>query len=83
MCLAIPGRILEVKSVNGLRMADVDFDGLVKRVCISWLDDTGTGASILSHCGLGICKVDNAEAEKSIDYIKLLYKENNGSHETE
>ena len=47
MCLAIPGRILEVKSVNGLRMADVDFDGLVKRVCISWLDDAGTGDYIL------------------------------------
>lgn len=81
MCLAIPGKILDIKSVNGLRMADVDFDGLIKSVCISWLDNVGKGDFILSHCGMGICRIDNDEAEKSIDYIRMLYKENESHDE--
>lgn len=77
MCLAIPGKIVEIKSVNGLIMAEVDFDGLVKSVYISWLENVSTGDFILSHCGMGICKIDDAEAEKDMEYIRLLYKENN------
>ena len=81
MCLAIPGKIVGIKSVNGLIMADVDFGGLVKSVCVSWLENVSAGDFILSHCGMGICKIDNTEAEKDRDYIRLLYKENNESNE--
>lgn len=83
MCLAIPGKILRIKSVNGLKMADVDFNGLVKSICISWVDDADTGDFILSHCGMAICKIDSVEAEKSIGYINLLHKENNEAHDSE
>lgn len=39
MCLAIPGRIVSIDdSIPELKIAKVDFNGIVKNICVQWVD---------------------------------------------
>lgn len=62
MCLAIPGKILSIdNSVSEMRMARVDFGGIIKSICIQWVD-ASEGDYILAHAGMAITTVDTKEA---------------------
>ena len=43
MCLAIPGRVLEIFEDRGLRMGRADFGGTVRKVCLEHLPEAGIG----------------------------------------
>ena len=65
MCLAIPGRVVElVDEVN--RIAQVDVAGVRRNVSIGLLDAEGDAAEpgdwVLIHVGFAISKVDEREA---------------------
>jgi len=65
MCLAIPGRILEMVD-DERRLAKVDVAGVRRNVNIGLLDvdgGVGPGDWVLIHVGFAISKVDEAEAE--------------------
>jgi hydrogenase expression/formation protein HypC len=65
MCLAIPGRVIEVVD-EGNRLAKVDVAGVQRNVNIGLLDEDGTGVGpgdyVLIHVGFAISKVDEEEA---------------------
>ena len=66
MCLAIPGRIIEVVDV-GNRLAKVDVAGVQRNVNIGLLDaDSGGGVGpgdwVLIHVGFALSQVDEARA---------------------
>jgi hydrogenase expression/formation protein HypC len=61
MCLAIPGRIVElVDEPNTL--ARVEVAGVRRTVNIGLLDGVGPGDWVLIHVGFAISQVDEAEA---------------------
>jgi len=67
MCLAIPGKIITIdESVPELKMAKVDFGGIIKSICVQWLD-VGVGDYILAHAGMAISRVDEQEAEQTLN----------------
>ena len=68
MCLAIPGRILEVVD-EANRLAKVDVAGVQRTVNVGLLDDAVAGDWVLIHVGFALQKVDEAEAEAT---LKLL-----------
>ena len=73
MCLAIPGKILSIdRSVPELTMARVDFSGIVKNICIQWIDHVSVGDYILTHAGMAISAVDTKEAEQTLEDLKKL-----------
>lgn len=39
VCLAVPGRVLDIAEKDGTRMATVDFGGVQKEVCLEYLPD--------------------------------------------
>ena len=51
MCLAIPGKIIsvEVPEDGGLKTAVVDFGGILKNICIEWVEAT-PGEYVLAAC---------------------------------
>ena len=66
MCLAIPGRIIEVVD-PGNRLARVDVAGVQRNVNIGLLDTdpgggVGPGDWVLIHVGFALSKVDEEEA---------------------
>jgi hydrogenase expression/formation protein HypC len=72
MCLAIPGKILSIDaSISELKMAKVDFGGVVKPICVQWLD-VELGDYILAHAGMAISKIDNEEAEQTLGDFEAI-----------
>ena len=78
MCLAIPGKILEIETDVQPVMAKVSFGGIQKRICLEWLPEAGVGDYVLVHVGFAISKMDEGEALetlKLLDDIEGAYKE--------
>jgi len=69
MCLAIPGRILEIVDVPN-RLAKVDVAGVRRTVNIGLLDDADVGDFVLIHVGFALSKVDEAEAEATLSLLQ-------------
>ena len=64
MCLAIPGKILDVRDGGGLfARGRVDFGGVVREVSLVCTPDAGIGDWVLVHAGLAIAVVDAMAAE--------------------
>lgn len=72
MCLAIPGKILSIdRNTPGLGMAEVSFGGIVKTICIQWVE-AGIGDYILAHAGMAIARIDPQEAEATLQDLGQL-----------
>jgi hydrogenase expression/formation protein HypC len=73
MCLAIPGRILEVVDEPN-RLAKVDVAGVQRTVNVGLLDGdsggVGPGDWVLIHVGFAISKVDEEEAEATLALLQ-------------
>lgn len=74
MCLAVPGKIIEIDDSSSLRMATVDFGGLYKSICIQYIDAT-PGDYILAHAGMAITRLDPEEAEATLNDFEILAKQ--------
>ena len=64
VCLALPGRVLDVADEAGVRTARVDFGGVRKRVCLETLPGARPGDWVLVHAGFALQVVDEAAAEE-------------------
>lgn len=70
MCLAIPGKVIEIiEDPFGMRMGRANFGGIVKQVCLEYTPEVQTGDYVLVHVGFALGKVDEAEALRT---YKLL-----------
>ena len=72
MCLAIPGKVLTAFDRNGLRMARVQFGGIVREACLEYVPETQVGEYVLVHVGFAISRVDEAEAERTYRALQEL-----------
>lgn len=72
MCLAIPGKVLEVFEDRGLRMGRADFGGTVRKVCLEHLPTAEVGDYVLVHVGFALSKVDPEEAERTYRFLEAL-----------
>jgi hydrogenase expression/formation protein HypC len=72
MCLAIPGRVEEIDSADGLRMGRVNFGGVVKRVCLDFMPDVEAGAYVIVHAGFAISRIDEETAQATLADFQSL-----------
>ncbi|HEX3797129.1 MAG TPA: HypC/HybG/HupF family hydrogenase formation chaperone [Verrucomicrobiae bacterium] len=73
MCLAIPGKVIEIANdAEGLRMARTNFGGVVKQICLTYMPEVQVGDYVLVHVGVAIGKVDEAEAERTYKALEEL-----------
>jgi len=74
MCLAIPGKINSIETMyDGLvRMAKVQFGGIVKQASLEMVPNAKVGDYVLVHVGVAISIVDEQEAQKSFEYLKMI-----------
>ncbi len=72
MCLAIPGKVMEIEEVEGIKMGKVNFGGIVKRACLYYTPDVQPGDYVLVHVGFALNKVDEAEAERTYKMLEAL-----------
>ena len=72
MCLAVPGKVIEVEDRDDTRMAKVDFGGVVKDVCLAYLPDITVGDYTIVHVGFAIQKLDEASALETLALFESL-----------
>jgi hydrogenase expression/formation protein HypC len=72
MCLAIPGQILSIQDEDGVAMADVNFGGVEKRVCLQYLPDAAVGEYVVVHVGFAIQQLDEASALETLANFATL-----------
>ena len=72
MCLAIPGKVLNTFDQRGLRMAKVQFGGIVREACLEYVPETKVGEYVLVHVGFAISRVDEGEAQRTYQALKDL-----------
>lgn len=74
MCLAIPGKILSIEDSSDelMRMAQVSFGGLKKKVNVCMVPTAQVGDHVLVHVGVAISIVDEEEAQKTLSYLKEM-----------
>ena len=72
MCLAVPGRILSTAEVDGTVMAEVDFGGVRKDVCLQYLPDVGIGDYVIVHVGFAIQRLDEQSAMDTLANFEKL-----------
>lgn len=72
MCLAIPGKIKTIESqMDGLiRMAKVQFGGIMKEASLEMVPHAKEGDYVLVHVGVAISVVDEEEARKTFEYLQ-------------
>ena len=69
MCLAVPGRVLDIEERDGTRMATVDFGGVTKSVCLAYVPQVDVGDYTIVHAGFAITQLDEASA---LDTLKMM-----------
>ena len=65
MCLAIPGKIVEIVNIEN-QLAKVDVGGVRRNVNIGMLDDVIVGDYVLIHVGFAMTKIDEKEAAETL-----------------
>jgi hydrogenase expression/formation protein HypC len=71
MCLAIPGRIVELVDEPN-RLAKVDVAGVRRTVNVGLLDTADVGDWVLIHVGFAISKVDEEEAHATLSLVQAM-----------
>lgn len=74
MCLAIPGKIIEITAHldDVFRTAKVSFGGIQKEINLCMVPDAKLGDYVLVHVGVAISKVDEEEAARVFSYLKAM-----------
>ena len=70
MCLAIPGKLIEILEEDPLqRTGVIDFDGIKKNVSLVCVPEACIGDYVLVHVGLAISIVDRQQAQTVLQYL--------------
>jgi hydrogenase expression/formation protein HypC len=73
MCLAIPGKIVEIVDEDN-HIAKVDVGGVKRNINIGMLgkEEARVGDYVLIHVGFAMSKVDEHEAEETLRVLKEI-----------
>ncbi len=72
MCLGVPGKVIDIYEKNGLKMGRIDFGGVVKEACLSYLPEIRVGEYAIIHVGFAITKLDEDEAMETLRLLREL-----------
>ena len=74
MCLAVPGKIVEILDAGDVafRRAKVDFGGIRKEINLAYTPEAEVGKYVLVHVGFAISVIDEVEAQRVFEYLKQM-----------
>jgi len=77
MCLGIPGKIIEIIDVDK-KLAKVDVSGVRRKISVACIVGDNApieeclGAWVIVHVGFAIARIDEDEAQKTLDLLREL-----------
>jgi hydrogenase expression/formation protein HypC len=72
MCLAVPGRIVRLEDRDQTLMAEVDFGGVRKDVCLEYIPDAVVGEYVVVHVGFAIQRLDEQSAARTLENFERM-----------
>jgi hydrogenase expression/formation protein HypC len=72
MCLAIPGKVVEVDAAVSPLMGKVSFGGIKKNVCLELVPEVKIGNYVIVHVGFAISMMDEEEAQETLKLIEQM-----------
>ncbi|HIE24474.1 MAG TPA: HypC/HybG/HupF family hydrogenase formation chaperone [Anaerolineales bacterium] len=72
MCLGVPGKIIEIDDSKALKMAKVDFGGIVREACIEYVPEAQVGDYTVIHVGFAISLLSEEEAKASLETLREI-----------
>jgi hydrogenase expression/formation protein HypC len=72
MCLAVPGRVMSLEIRDDTPMAEVDFGGVRKEVCLQYIPDVRIGEYVVVHVGFAIQRLDEQSAMETLANFEKL-----------
>ncbi len=72
MCLAIPGRVEEIRSDADPAMGKVSFGGIRKEICLDLVPEVRVGDYVIVHVGFAISRMDEAEALETLRLFEQI-----------
>jgi len=72
MCLAVPGKILQIYEMNGLSMGKIDFGGVVTEACLVYTPEAKIGDYTIIHAGFALHLIDDDEALQTIALLQQI-----------
>jgi hydrogenase expression/formation protein HypC len=73
MCLAVPGKIVEITDNDPImRSGKVNFGGIVKDINLAYVPDAVINDYVIVHAGFAISTLDEKEANEVFGYLKEI-----------
>ena len=72
MCLAVPGKVLEIWEKDATRMARVDFGGVDKEVCLEFVPELEVGDYTIVHVGFALQRLDEQSALETLALFREM-----------
>lgn len=72
MCLAVPGKIVEIYETDGLKMGKIDFGGVQREACLEYVPDARVGEYTVIHVGFAISRLSEEEAMASLELLREM-----------
>jgi hydrogenase expression/formation protein HypC len=73
MCLAVPGKVLEIaEGPQEMSLGKVSFGGVIKEVCLACLPEVKVGDYVLVHVGFALSRIDEEEAQEVFRILEKM-----------
>lgn len=72
MCLAVPGKIVEIYDSAGMRMCKIDFGGVLREACLQALPEARVGDYTIVHAGFALNTLSETEAQETLEALREL-----------
>jgi hydrogenase expression/formation protein HypC len=78
MCLAVPGKLLEIAEGDDplARTGKVSFGGMVKQVNLAYVPEARVGDYVAVHVGFALSVIDEQDARLVFDFLRREEEEN-------
>ena len=70
MCLAVPGKILEVEQQLNNRLGTIQFGGITRQAYLDFVPEANVGDYVIVHVGFAISRVDAEEAKRTYEILE-------------
>ncbi len=72
MCLGVPGKITDIYTSGALKMAKIDFGGVIREACVEALPEAQIGDWTIVHAGFALNLLSETEAQETLDALREL-----------
>ena len=72
MCLAIPGKVAQINTNDGVRTGRIQFGGITRQACLDFVPEAKEGDYVMVHVGFAISVVDKDEAERTYALLESM-----------